>query len=124
MATRIFLRGAAELSAEAARASQEGAAPMPNIARLEPFRNALLVFIALILSSLKFRTANHQARDFGGLIIIARKTFRDGGTGLSRRIAEENRPGDSRRLQFFETGRVHFESRHLILGQRQGEIHT
>src|SRR5215472_6371417 len=40
MATRIFL--CEEVSAKAARPSQDGAAPTPNIARLEPLRNALL----------------------------------------------------------------------------------
>src|SRR2546426_9432732 len=98
---------------------------MPNMARLEPFRNALRVFInTLFLSSLKFRTADHQSGDSGGLFIISRKTFRDGGLGLSRRIGEENRPGNRCGLQLFETGSVYLESRRLILSQRQAKIHA
>src|SRR5579875_3136780 len=76
MAMSIFLRSDGESWASRARDSQPGAAPTPNIARAEFFRNNLRVVMFLHLFGkphasgarlpsplLKFRRAERQARN-------------------------------------------------------------
>src|ERR1700686_4876900 len=103
MATRIFLRRAGASAAYKARESHAGAAPMPNIATADDFRNNLRE--VMTSSPLEIGRAQHQAGDqagirrlrFGGLLVLfglrRRERFRNRVQRLGRRIAEQNLPG-------------------------------